>query len=185
MRIVRVAVIAALACGAAAVASEQPAYATDSATLDGTYRLYFDGSGSTVNSVPVYITTKTLFYAIRSACLADGCVANATRLSAVDESSSAPGSLAGAYAESVTFRFTDGQWVRLAPYQRPCGDGQQSDWLTEWTLTPHGSGVLTGTRTDTPKENLCRGDAGGVLTEPITATRERGVDPGVDVAIPT
>jgi len=181
----RAAFTAAVVCGAFAVASGGTALGDDPTVLNGTYRMYFDGQGSTVDGIPVWITPHTYFYAFRSACLADGCVANGTRLNPIEESSLGTGSLAGAFAEHVTFRFTDGRWVRSAPYGRPCGDGQEGEWMTEWSLTPQGKGVLTGTRKDSPAGTLCPGDAGGYLTMPITATRERDVDPGVDVTTPT
>jgi hypothetical protein len=57
--------------------------------------------------------------------------------------------------------------------------------MTQWSLTPQQKGVLTGIRTDSPAGALCPGDGGGYLTEPMTATRERNVDPGVDVTTPT
>jgi hypothetical protein len=50
---------------------------------------------------------------------------------------------------------------------------------------PSGKGVLTGIRKDSPAGTLCPGDGGGYLTEPMTATRERDVDLGVDVQAPT
>ena len=46
-------------------------------------------------------------------------------------------------------------------------------------------GGVTGIRKDSPAGTLCPGDGGGYLTEPMTATRERDVDPGVDVTAPT
>ena len=64
-------------------------------------------------------------------------------------------------------------------------DGRQGSWMTEWSLTPQQKGVLTGIRKDSPAGTLCPGDGGGYLTEPMTATRERNVDPGVDVTVPT
>jgi serine/threonine-protein kinase len=177
-------VAAAVACGGFAIASGHAAQADDPTVLNGTYRLYFDGSGSTVDGVPVAHTSATYFYAFRSACLADGCVANGTRLSPDQESSTAPGSEAAAIGRTVNLRFTDGRWVMSAPYEKPCGDGGHGSWMTEWSLTPQGKGVLTGTRKDSPGGNLCPGDGGGYLTEPMTATRERDVDPGVNVPAP-
>lgn len=181
----RAALAAAVVCGGFVVASGETAHGDDPTVLNGTYRMYFDGQGSTVDGVPVCRTAETYFYAFRSACLADGCVANGTRLNPVPESSLGTGSTAAVFDEHVNFRFTYGRWVRSAPYGRPCGDGQQGAWMTEWSLTPQGRGVLTGTRKDSPAGTLCPGDAGGYLTEPITATRERDVDPGVDVTTPT
>jgi len=181
----RAALTAAVVCAGFAIASGETAHGDDPTVLNGTYRMYFDGQGSTVDGVPVWVTPHMYLYAFRSACLADGCVANSTRLSPIPESSLGTGSTAGVFAEHATFRFTDGRWVRSAPYGRPCGDGQQGGWMTEWSLTPQGKGVLTGIRKDSPAGILCPGDAGGYLTEPITATRERDVDPGVDVTTPT
>jgi hypothetical protein len=180
----RAALTAAVVCGGFAIASGETAQGDDPTVLNGTYRIYFDGQGSTVDGVPVWHTADTFFYAFRSACLADGCVANGTRLNPVPDSIQGTGSDAGAYGDHVNFRFTDGRWVRSAPYGRPCGDGQHGDWMTEWSLTPEGKGVFSGIRKDSPAGTLCPGDGGGYLRVPMTATRERDVDPGVDVEAP-
>src|ERR1700752_2978399 len=181
----RAVITKAVVCGGLVVASAEIARGDDPTVLNGTYRMYFDGQGSTVDGMPVWLTSHTYLYAFRSACLADGCVANGTRITPIEESSLGTGSLAGAFAEHIRFRFTDGRWVRSAPYGRPCGDGQQGEWMSEWSLTPHGKGVLTGIRKDSPAGTLCPGDAGGYLTEPMTATRARNADPGVEVETPT
>ena len=66
----RATVTTAVVCGGLAIASGHPAHADDPTVLTGTYRLYFDGNGSTVDSVPVAHTSDTYLYAFRSACLA-------------------------------------------------------------------------------------------------------------------
>jgi hypothetical protein len=183
----RATVTTAVVCGGLAIASGHPAQADDPTVLTGTYRLYFDGNGSTVDSVPIAHTSDTYLYAFRSACLAGGCVANGTRLGPDPDQKaiSAPGSEVGAFPRKVNLRFTDGSWVMSAPYGRPCGNGGQGSWMTEWSLTHQQKGVMTGIRKDSPAGTLCPGDGGGYLTEPMTATLERDVDPGVDVTAPT
>src|ERR1700730_3392625 len=67
----RAALTAAIVCGGFVVASGETAHGDDPTVLNGTYRMYFDGQGSTVDGVPVYKTAETYSYAFRSACLAD------------------------------------------------------------------------------------------------------------------
>lgn len=149
--------VAALVGAGCVITSGQAAYAED-ATLDGTYRLLFDGSQATVNGAPAPLPTATYWYAFQSSCAASGCTADGTLVNTDDRTASP------AFTHNVSRQFTNGQWVRTGTYESKCADGSTSAWTTQWSLTPQGDGTLTGTRVDTPGGTLCGGAPAGVAS---------------------
>lgn len=166
MRIHRAISIAALVGAGCVIASGQAVYAEDEAVLDGTYRLFFDGSQATVDGAPSPQPWATYWYEFQSSCAASGCTATGTQITTDDRTASP------AFTHIVNLQFTNGQWVRTGSYEMKCADASTSAWTTQWSLTPQGDGTLTGTRVDTPSGTLCGGRPAGVISQPITATRE-------------
>lgn len=149
------------------------AYGADPA-LDGTYRFDFHGAQQTLSggSLPTADTTAT--YSFSSSCADDGCVARGVLLSSTDREP------VSAHNPDVTLRFIDGAWQMSLPYDSPCEEGDSRNQLLTWSLTPQGGNdVLTGTRTVATIGHSCAGDAGGSLSQVMTATRVGTAAPGV------
>jgi hypothetical protein len=127
------------------------------AVLDGTYRRDYDDAKRTLNGAPTAPNPlpahDTTWWAFRSTCTSNGCVATGTKLDDNDHQS------AITPADTVVLQFIDGHWRETdqsqVPHQRCLGtDGNsvaagKDTLLTVWSMKPQPDGTLQGAQTTT------------------------------------
>ena len=158
----RAAVSTALVVSGLALASAAPAQAADQ-YLDGVYRVDFQGTYQTYNAVRAPTADVSATYRFDTECTGDTCFATGARLSSSQEAVYVPA--------KVTLYWAALAWRLLENVDTPCpdGTGARSQELM-WALTPNrGSDVLPG-QTSVKTTSTCRGDARGVVVQPILAT---------------
>jgi len=149
--------------------------------LDGTYRVDFDLQNQTINGVVTGLaTTVQQWWAFRSVCTKDGCVAAGAEL---DESNQQEGT-----GTTTVLRFADGHWQGTPNLQAPsqCDGTKQpvtDDETRLWSWEPQPGGTLRGVEIGTILSNEC-GKQGTVYRTPFVATRTGDVAPSVIVADP-
>jgi serine/threonine protein kinase, bacterial len=163
-----------------------PVAATPAKTLDGTYRFDFDRSKRTSNGMSIrHDGGTTNWFAFHSACTANGCAANGTRLD--DATHQVADTSNGGQTE--TLRFIAGYWQGAPQQERiGCHQPNQPVQTTEQetvglSLAPQADGTLRGVRTETVGSNEC-GAQGAVLRVPVVATRVGDVPPNVALTDP-
>ena len=162
-------------------------------SLNGTYRIVRDDTKRTTNgalipSTGAPSTSPISDWAFRSVCSRTGCVATGTQLDSAN-----PKNPASPPSTSVLY-FTDGYWRetftpdRVQVAHTEClrfdgvGPGTETRSFTR-TLEPQPDGALRGVQTATVLTNECGGQ-GGVLQNPVVATKTGEVPAGVTVADP-
>jgi hypothetical protein len=157
--------------GGFALASLAPAHAD--ATLQGTYRVDFDGAHRTIAGAARPVADTSATYSITSSCGEDGCIARATLLNTTDQEA------VSAHNPDLTLQFADGAWKLSLPYDSQCeGVGERNQLLT-WSLTPAGGDALTGYRIVANIGHACAGDEVGPFSQPMSVTRVGQQAPGV------
>ncbi|WP_078058535.1 serine/threonine-protein kinase [Mycolicibacter icosiumassiliensis] len=182
------------------------------AALDGTYQLAYHYDLQTLNGAPAprdpapaspapeskppssppetgqsYRSPDVTWWAFRSQCTPDGCVAAATKLDTADHT------VADKSGATIALRFIDQRWQSEPGRERvqypECAieggktvPGADTE-TTSWTWRPQPDGTLRGIFTDTVLTNEC-GFQGAVKQVPVTATRVADVPIGVAVADP-
>jgi serine/threonine-protein kinase len=176
---------------AVARAHHRAAPPTETATMDGTYRLDYDFHKATTNGAPApRARNVTLWWAFRSACTRAGCVATGTRL---DEDNHQVANTR-VVAHQV-LRFADHKWQAqprqdVVPQQHCLTQtgtldvvaGQQTEHFDE-VWVPQPDATLTGTTTITMLTNEC-GDQGTVGQAEFVATRVADTPDSVTIADP-
>jgi serine/threonine protein kinase, bacterial len=169
-----------------------PAPPPPAAVLDGTYRRDFDNTKETVLGAPVPLdgpsnAPNTTWWAYRSACTTNGCVATGTQLDKNNRQ------VAVTPAVTTVLHFAGGQWQLSEQEQVPLdkclgADGKSVITGTDTeqlvlSMRPQPGGTLQGVLTTTFLTNNC-GVQGTVGQLPFVATRIADVPPGVAVADP-
>jgi serine/threonine-protein kinase len=156
-------------------------------TLEGTYRVDYDGVNQRRNGVikPVQEAVQTEWWAFRSRCGSLGCVATAVEL---DQNNNQVSS----YLNDV-LHFADGRWNSTPDQllEPTCtvtkngvtGPEQSPETDTTKTWTPQPDGSLRGLQTYKITTNEC-GQQGRVEEYPFLATRVGSIPAGVVVADP-
>jgi len=184
--------------GTAAVISHHQHPAQESApaplaVLDGMYRLVYDGAKQTANGAPFkvdpsIIADNTRWWAFRSLCRGDECVAAATQLDKANPQ------IAHNPPVTATLRFVAGQWREETPRRhrqdvaKCLGVDQKvvagNEALVDaFSMEPQVNGTLRGVATSTVVSNECGGE-GIVAQTPFVATRTGDTPAGVVVADP-
>jgi serine/threonine-protein kinase len=149
--------------------------------LDGTYRVDFDLQNQTINGAVTGLATSVQqWWAFRSGCTPDGCVAAGAEL---DESNQQEGT-----GTTSVLRFADGHWQGTPNLQAPsqCDGTKQpvtDDETRLWSWEPQPGGTLRGIEIGTILSNEC-GKQGTVYRTPFVATRTGDVAASVIVADP-
>jgi serine/threonine-protein kinase len=143
-------------------------------TLNGIYRINFDGSENRVTfngvrqpSAEASIVTESGTWAFQSLCTPTGCVATSTQ---VDDSNNGE-----ATAQSVVYHFTDNHWqgsqtAMLVQGWRRCGVTGQADTEINMEIQPQPNGTITGTKTVTITDSFC-GPGKTILSYSFTAVQ--------------
>lgn len=154
--------------------------------LTGTYQLTYDRTKRTTNGVPIrHDGVATNWWAFRSACTTNGCVATGVQL---DDSNHQVASTADGGATD-TLRFAGGYWQGTPEQQRvgcrlPNAQVRATQQETvSWSLAQQPDGSLRGTETETVLSNDC-GAQGAVVRVPVVATRVGDAPAGVALGIP-
>lgn len=161
------------------------------AVLDGAYQLSYNYGLQTLNGAPFpdpSSTSPTLsWWAFRSQCTPDGCVAAGTKLDSADHT------VADKSGTTITLRFIDDRWRSESSPERiqytECGvvNGKRPPGAdTEqaiWTWHPQPDGTLKGVYTNTVLTNEC-GLQGSVTQVPVTVTRIADAPFGAAIADP-
>jgi serine/threonine-protein kinase len=149
--------------------------------LDGTYRVDFDLQNQTINGAVTGLATAVQqWWAFRSVCTPDGCVAAGAEL---DESNQQEGT-----GTTSVLRFADGHWQGTPNLQAPSQCDGTKELVTDdetrlWSWEPQAGGVLRGVEIGAILSNEC-GKQGTVYRTPFVATRTGNVAPSVIVADP-
>lgn len=183
------------------------------AVLDGTYQLAYNYNLQTLNGAlaprpdpasaspaadgkppstppepdPSIASPDLTWWAFRSQCTPDECVAAGAKLDAADHT------VADKSGATITLRFIDDRWQSEASHERvqyaecsvengkrpPGADTEK----TVWTWHPQPDGTLRGIYTNTVLTNEC-GLQGSVKQVPVTVTRTDDVPIGVAIADP-
>lgn len=186
---------------------------TPAAVLDGTYQLAYNYNLQTLNGAlaprpdpasvspaaegeppssppepyPIYASPDLTWWAFRSQCTPDGCVAAGTKLDTADHT------VADKSGAAITLRFIDDGWQSEAGHERvqyaecsvengkrrPGADTEK----TVWNWRPQPDGTLRGIYANTVLTNEC-GLQGSVKQVPVTVTRTDDVPIGVAIADP-
>ena len=146
--------------------------------LAGTYRLDFDGTQVTVNGALSPGSTRTNWWAFRSACTSTRCVATGVELDDANQNE--------ATGIAKVLHFVDGHWEDTPFRTRiTCGPNTADEVTTEqvWSWEPQPDGALRGVRTISIVSNEC-GNRNTIFTYPFVATRIGDVPASVIVADP-
>ncbi len=159
---------------------------TSGPVLNGTYQLTYNQTQRTTNGVPIrHDGAATNWWAFRSACTTNGCVATGTQL---DDATHQVASTTDG-GQTDVLRFVGGYWQGTPQQQRvgctqPNGQVRATQQETiAWSLVPQADGTLRGTQTETVLSNEC-GAQGAVVRVPVVATRVGDVPPGATLADP-
>jgi len=160
--------------------------ATGGPVLNGTYKLDYDQTKRATNGVSIrHDGAATNWWAFRSACTTNGCVATGTKL---DDATHQVASTTDG-GETDTLRFVGGYWQGTPAQERvgcvlPNGQVRAAQQETiAWSLVPQADGTLRGTQTETVLSNEC-GAQGAVVRVPVVATRVGTAPTGVTLADP-
>jgi hypothetical protein len=151
-------------------------------TLDGTYRLTSYPARAVFHGktppAPWDNTPVSSWWAFRSACPREGCVAAGTSLDDNDHQA------ASADHHQLVFDFLDGTWKQASAstYHIPCLNNGAETVSTSFSLTPCPDDTLDGMNTNIVTTDDC-GMFGNTTETPIIATRV-GDTPDVAVAPP-
>ena len=142
---------------------------------------------SSPETAPVYAPPDATWWAFRSQCTADGCVAAGAKLDAADHT------IADKSGATITLRFVDDRWQSEPRQERvqysECGiqNGKRAPGAdtekTVWTWHPQPDGTLRGLYLNTVLTNECSFQ-GSVKQVPVTVTRTADVPVGIATADP-
>ncbi|OBK40316.1 hypothetical protein A5658_22040 [Mycobacterium sp. 1245111.1] len=162
------------------------------AVLNGTYRVDYHSSESTINGSPNpppadQPQTTTFWVAYKSTCTTTGCVAGGTRLDDKNHQ------IAAQPTDVSQYQFADGQWRRVQskvriPFDLCSVDGDREVTGSETevivgSMQPQPDGTLRGLRTSTAITSECRRQ-GAVAQIPFVATRVGELPPDVAISQP-
>jgi serine/threonine protein kinase, bacterial len=152
--------------------------------LDGTYRVDYHYANTTLNGVPHPEADKTVWWAFRSTCTPNGCVATGAELDRANHQE--------ATGSPRVLQFNDGRWQDVPTTSRiPCaatgpnpqGIRDQNTITNSWSWEPQSNGTLKGLSNTEMRSNEC-GLGGLSAVTPIVATRVGDVPPAVVLADP-
>lgn len=142
---------------------------------------------SSPEPAPPSASPDVTWWAFRSQCTPDGCVAAGAKLDAADHT------IADKSGATITLRFVDDSWQSESRQERvqysECGvqNGKRPPGAdtekTVWTWHPQPDGTLRGLYTNTVLTNEC-GLQGSVKQVPVTVTRTDDVPIGIATADP-
>lgn len=168
-------------------APTEPTQAVPSAPLlDGTFRIDF-APEMTANDLKLPNQTLVTWWAFRTGCRPEGCVATAMKLD--DETHQKPATGPAEFASLLTkeLQYVDGKWRELPPEAETRSCSSSSDvsakYATQWTLARQPNGTFSGAQRTVVTSNECA-TQGLTMTLPIMATRTGDVPQGVSVADP-
>jgi hypothetical protein len=151
------------------------------AAFQGVYRADYAGDQQLWNGKPNPGQLSARQYAIRSACVADSCVATGIRLRD-DDAAAVFQEDDGKDVAPLTVDFVGGSWQWAQQYDYRCdADGSSGHEFVAWSVTPQPDGKLTGTRIDA---RFASPACTGVFEVPITLSRVGDADAKVSLPDP-
>jgi len=154
--------------------------------LDGTFRVDF-APELTANNLKIPNPTLTTWWAFRTGCRPEGCVATAVKLDDETHLKAATGTPDVAALFTKALQYVDGKWRELPPETetRSCSSSPDvsAKYATQWTLARRADGAFAGDQRTVITSNECA-TQGLTMTLPIVATRTGDVPQGVNVADP-
>ncbi len=154
--------------------------------LDGTFRLDFAPEMS-ANDLKLPNPTLTTWWAFRTGCRPEGCVATVVKLDDETHQKAAVAQKGSVDLLSKALQYVDTKWRELPPEveTRSCTTSPDisAQYATQWTLTKQSDGTFSGEQRTVITSNEC-GTQGLTMVLPIVATRMGGVPQGVSVPDP-
>lgn len=173
--------------GTTTTATTPPTQPVPSAPLlDGTFRIDF-APEMTANDLKLPNQTLTTWWAFRTGCRPEGCVATAMKLDDETHQKAATGPAEFASLLTKELQYVDGKWRELPPEAetRSCSSSSDvsANYATQWTLSRQSNGTFSGAQRTVITSNECA-TQGLTMTLPMVVTRMGDVPQGVSVANP-
>jgi serine/threonine-protein kinase len=146
--------------------------------FDGAYQLNWAPKQMVWGTIPLSLkSAPATWWAFRSECRPDGCIATAIRLD--DDTHQT----AFVNLTDRVLRFVDNAWRELTPDvdRESCGQGNTQSWSYQWSFTPQPDGTLSGNVHKVVTSNECSLQGLTMTIAMTSATRIGDVPPGVAV----